>query len=86
MYMTKILSRSKRQLQDNETLHAVNAVKMVSLLVLRNQGWGGTRLLRFSEEFNSLVESVSQELLSLTDISDTLYDETGLKLSDLTIK
>lgn len=84
--MRKTLSRSKRQLQDSETLHAVNAVKMVSLLALRNEGWSTTRLKRFSDKFNEIVSDVSNEHLSLTDIMDTIFKETGLDLNDLKVQ
>ena len=84
--MTKPLSRRQRQLQDEQTLHAVNAVKFVSMLVLRNQGWGDTRIRRFSNQFNEIIEDISHERLSLTDVADTLYDETGLDMRVLSIK
>lgn len=82
----KPLSRSKRQLQDEETLHAVNAVKFVSMLVLRNQGWGDVRIRRFSNQFNEIIEDISHERLSLTDVSDALYDETGLDMITLSVR
>lgn len=82
---TKPLSRTKRQLQDQETKHAVNAVKMVSLLVLRDQGWNQVRLRRFSNKFNEIVEDVSQGHLTLTDIADTIFDETGLDMKELRV-
>jgi hypothetical protein len=83
--VNKPLSRTKRQLQDEETKHAVNAVKMVSLLVLRNQGWGESRLRRFSNQFNDVVEDVSHGHLTLTDIADTIYDETTLDYKTLRV-
>jgi hypothetical protein len=83
---TKPLSRTKRQLQDEETRHAVNAVKMVSILALRNIGWGEQRLRKFSNDFNAIVEDVSQGHLTLTDICDTIYDETGLDMLTLRVE
>ena len=83
---TKPLSRTQRQLQDQQTVHAVNAVKMISILALRNQGWGESRLRRFSQQFNDIVEDVSNGHLSLTDISDTIYDETRLSQVELRVK
>lgn len=84
--MAKSLSRRQRQLQDEQTLHAVNAVKFVSMLVLRNQGWGDVRIRRFSNQFNELIEDISHERLSLTDVADALYDETGLDMKVLAVK
>ena len=83
---TKPLSRTQRQLRDESVKHSVNAVKNISMLVLRNQGWGESRLRRFSSQFNEIVEDVSQDHLTLTDIADTLFDETGLSMKDLRIE
>jgi hypothetical protein len=59
---------------------------MVSLLALRNQGWGESRLRRFSQAFNDIVEDVSNGHLTLTDIADTVYDETGLSMKELRVE
>lgn len=85
-YRSKPLSRTQRQLQDERTLHAVNACKMVSVLTLRNQGWGETRIRRFNEQFNDILRKISNEDLSLSGICDTIYDETGLTQQDLCTK
>lgn len=82
----KPLSRSQRQLRDEQTKHAVNATKFVSMLVLRNQGWGESRIRRFSNQFNEIIEDISHDRLSLTDVSDALYDETGLDMQTLSVK
>jgi hypothetical protein len=58
---------------------------MISLLALRNQGWGEARLKRFSEQFNEIVADVSHEHLSLSDITETLERETGISLKDLRV-
>jgi hypothetical protein len=84
--MAKPLSRSQRQLQDQQTIHAINAVKYVALLTLRNQGWGDVRLRRFSEQFNDIIADVSNEYLTLTDIADTIHDETGLTMKELAVR
>ena len=59
------------------------AVKMISLLVLRNRGFGSKRLVDFNNEFNEILGDVSEGRLSLTDILEVLQDETGLDLEDL---
>jgi hypothetical protein len=81
----KILSLRQRRLQDEQTMHAVNAVKMVSLLALRNEGWGEKRLKKFSDSFNEIVGDVSQGLLSLSDIPEALEKETGLSFKELVV-
>lgn len=82
----KPLSRTQRQLQDQATLHAVNAVKMASILVLRNNGYGAQRLKKFSDEFNTVIENVNQGWHTLTDICDVIYDETGLDMQTLRVE
>lgn len=69
-----------------KVMNSINTVKMVSLLVLRNQGWGRTRISRFSENFNDLLMDVAQGHLSFVDIVETLEEETGLKHDELSIK
>lgn len=78
--------KKEKEIEDNRTMHAIMAVKMASLLVLRNEGWGDVRLARFSEKFNTLVEDVSNGWLTLQDIADTIYDEVGLSTKDLSIR
>lgn len=73
----------KKKEETKRTLHAINAVKMVSLLVLRNEGWGKTRLQKFSNRFNTLLEDVSNGHLSLEDILETIKEETGITVDDL---
>jgi hypothetical protein len=82
----KLMSRSKRQLQEQGTVHAVNAVKMISILTLRNQGWGEQRIRRFSDSFNEILADVSHGHLSLSDIADCIFDETGIPLTDLRVE
>lgn len=84
--MAKPLSRSQRQLQDQQTLHAVNAVKMISILALRNAGYGEKRLKKFSEDFNTIVADVSHEHLSLSDIAECIQNETGISLKELRVE
>lgn len=76
----------RKDKENEETLFTLRAVKMVSILALRNQGWGHIRLKRFSEEFNDIVVDISQGRLSLTDIPDTIYDETDLTMRDLELR
>lgn len=84
--MTKHLSKKQRQLQDGMVFHAANIVKFASLLILRNQGWGETRLTRFSEKFDELLIDVNSDRLTFSDIMLTLEQETGLNHQDFLIK
>ena len=79
-------SRNKKAEDAKKTLHAVEAVKMVTLLSLRNQGWGRKRLLAYNEQWNEILVNVSNGWLTLEDIADTIFDETGISLSELRLK
>lgn len=80
------IRRQKKKEENARTIHAIEAVKMISLLTLRNQGWGEKRLVKFNDDFNNILEDVSNGHLSLSDIADTIHKETGLRLVDLSLK
>lgn len=84
--MTKPLSRKQRQLQDDASIYVANTVKLTSLLILRNQGWGITRLTRFSEKFDELLVDVNEERLTFSDIAIALEEELSLKHKAFLIK
>jgi len=73
-------------LKYQQIINSLNAVKMASLLVLRNEGWGEKRLRRFSENFNDVLQDVSSGWLSLSDIWTILEEETGLTLEELKVE
>ena len=75
--------KKKRRRNDEITLNSLVATKMISKLVLRNRGFGHSRLKEFSDDFNEILQDVSDGRLSLTDILQVLKDETDLDLEDL---
>ena len=75
--------KKKRRRNDEITLNSLVATKMISMLVLRNRGFGHSRLKEFSDDFNEILQDVSDGRLSLTDILQVLKDETDLDLEDL---
>ncbi len=83
----KRLTAKQRQEQQEvyKMLKTVEAVKMVSLYVLRNQGWGETRLKRFNAKFNEYMLDVSHGYFSLSDIADIMKEECGLSLEELAL-
>ena len=74
---------TKRRRKDEITLNSLAATKMISMLALRNRGFGHSRLKEFSDDFNEILIDVSDGRLSLTDILDVLKDETDLNMEDL---
>ena len=75
-----------QQKQISTMLNVLEAVRMVSLYVLRNQGYGRKRLLEFNDKFNEYAKDVGNGLFSLEDIAGVLAEETGLSLDDLKLQ
>ena len=75
--------KKKQQQKDQTTLNSLAATKMISMLALRNRGFGNSRLKEFSDDFNVILKDVSDGLLSLSDILEVLNDETDLDIDDL---
>ena len=75
--------KKKQRRKDETTLNSLAATKMISMLALRNKGFGHDRLKEFSDDFNVILKDVSDGLLSLSDILEVLNDETDLDLEDL---
>lgn len=79
--------KARKETEDTiRTLQALDAVKMLSLYVLRNNGWGKKRIAEFNDKWNEYAIDVSQGLFSLSDIAETLEKELGLSPHDLRIK
>lgn len=89
MYKHVTMAKKQRQRQDEkrnkDIIYAVNTVKFTSLLALRNQGWGATRLNRFSEKFDEIFVDINAGLLSFTDIMLTLKEELGIEPSQFVV-
>ncbi len=83
--MSKPLSKKQRQLQDDMVIHVANTVKLASLLVLRNQGWGATRLIRFSEQFDELLVDINENRLTFSDLAITLEEELGVSSKEFLV-
>ena len=75
--------KKKQQRKDQTTLNSLAATKMISMLALRNRGFGHSRLKEFSDDFNVILKDVSDGLLSLSDILEVLKEETDLDMEDL---
>ena len=75
--------KMKQRRRDETTLNSLAATKMIAMLALRNKGYGHSRLKEFSDDFNVILQDVSDGRLSLTDILEVLKDETDLDIEDL---
>ena len=76
----------KPDLNTEEIIRTVNAVKVISVLVLRNQGWADIRIRRFSQQFDDILDKVTNGRMTLSEIADIVHDETGLSLAELQVK
>ena len=84
--LAKVKKGVRQAEQTAQLLNTIEAVKMLSLYVLRNQGWGAKRLAEFNHKLNEYITDVSKASFSLSDIAQVLEEETGLTLQDLAIK
>lgn len=75
--------KKKQRRKDEITINSLAATKMISMLALRNKGFGHSRLKEFSDDFNVILQDISDGRLSLNDILEVLKDETSLDLEDL---
>lgn len=55
-------------------------VLYVSLLTLRDSGFGKKRLTEFTEEWFELLDSVQEGYLDFKDMIDTIKEETGFEI------
>lgn len=74
--MEKIAERAKLSAVEE----AVEMLLMLSLLVLRNMGWGKTRLKRFKDDFQKQIKALEEGYISIQDITQMIYEETGFNV------
>ena len=67
-------------LKKNATKQAVKVTNLFPLWILRNMGWGEKRLNQFLADYADLLDSYNRGYLSLEDIANQLYEETGVKI------
>lgn len=78
--------RRKEKLEEiDKMVKTINSLKYASMLVLRNNGWGETRLRRFSEELDVVLNDISEKRLSFSDIPGAIEEETGLTYGEITL-
>lgn len=80
-----ILDRQEKLENMDRMMRAMNASKWVAMLVLRNQGWGKTRLERFNYKFDQIMSDISEGRLVPDDIPEVLEIEVGLKKLEITL-
>ena len=62
------------------TLEAFKQTFYIPLLVLRNEGWGKTRLTRFAENMIKQFEMFEEHFYSAKDVQEMIKDECGINL------
>ena len=84
----KMQKRSNKRINAVEHHHIITSftvAKLVSVMILRDKGYGNKRIKEFSAEFNTLLQTVSEGYLTSADIADTIYEETGVSMDDLRV-
>lgn len=67
----------KKKVQSAVAEEAVITTLYLSLLSLRDEGWGKKRLERFSDAFMKKLDAISTDHVSIKDMIDTIKEETG---------
>ena len=58
------------------------AFMLLGLMALRDQyEWGTVRLERWVDKMNDLLDSYEKGYISIKDLEDTLYEETGIRVN-----
>lgn len=67
----------KKETQSTMVEEAIITTLYLSLLSLRDEGWGKKRLERFSDAFMKKLEAIGTDHISIKDMIDTIKEETG---------
>ena len=81
-----MINKVKENLKDPECLRTLNAGKILAVMVLRDKGFGSSRLYDFSNKFDEELEKVMRGDKTLEYIQDVITDETGLTQAELKVK
>lgn len=70
----------KKKVQSAVAEEAIITTLYLSLLSLRDEGWGKKRLERFSDAFMRKLEAISTDHVSIKDMIDAIKEETGYEI------
>ena len=75
--------REINKLKENATIKAVQITQLFPLMILRDKyGFGSKRLQDFLEHYSNMFDAYNKGYVKLEDIANTIYEETGVKISD----
>lgn len=78
-----VTQKEKDKMQMKATENAVQITNLFNLWVLRTKyGFGPKRLREFKVHYEDLFDSFSRDYVSLPDIAQQLYKETGIRLDE----
>lgn len=78
-----ITAAERAKMQRKATEQAVQITNVFNLWVLRTKfGFGEKRLNEFREHYSDLLDSFNKDYVSLPDIAQQLYKETGVRIDD----
>lgn len=71
--INKIAERAKL----SAVIESVETLVVISLLVLRNMGWGAKRLARFKAEFQKQLTMLEDGWFTIQDVAEMLEEEAN---------
>lgn len=75
--------REINKLKVSATSRAIQITKLFPLMILRDKyGFGGKRLTDFLGHYSNMLDAYNKGYIKLEDIANTIYEETGVKISD----
>lgn len=78
-----ITAAEQAKMQRKATEQAVQITNVFNLWVLRTKyGFGEKRLNEFRGHYSDLLDSFNKDYVSLPDIAQQLYKETGVRVDD----
>lgn len=78
-----ITAAEQKKMQRKATEQAVQITNVFNLWVLRTKfGFGEKRLNEFRGHYSDLLDSFNKDYVSLPDIAQQLYKETGVRIDD----
>lgn len=77
-----LLAAMSRKRNDEKIINAsYKAFMLLGIMALRDEyGFGTSRLEKWIDKMDDLIDSYDKGYISVQDLSDTIYDETGIRV------
>lgn len=79
-------AKTKKQQEDLRKMKLyIEASKLIAMYVLRNEGWGESRLRKFNDKFNSYMNDIDDKWITIADIEGVLKEEVGIDFEEVKV-